>query len=252
MKRLIVICIVLLVSYSEILAQTPGYQGKRLYANVGIFTMPALYNPNANRKSGLISFNNKKSIGIEYVINRHRAVVFNYQFANSSMRMDRAFSYQNHSYTPDLLADIKLNCFSLGYKMFNSSMVAPLGGYFMPEIGLIKYKINYDTVLFEKQMKYEEPSIHPYPKLDNKKSYSDVSLGFSFGSHMIFVDRIILDCGVQFTLTSGVFYLLDYYIIESGYVNKNDEHDYLKKLSKTRLSTFFLLNAHAGIGILIF
>jgi hypothetical protein len=214
MKNIITI-ISLILSQSALVAQVPGYLGKRLFVKANVSTMLALSNPSATNsyllggqnssiaKSGTLGFNNVYNVDMGYVLSRRKAVVGNLGYLKTGV-YSKAFT---PSLSPvrtqgndehDLFYNITGLTVGVGIQNFRLSKgaIAPFGNY---NSWSLNYYL-YSGDILDKRTRYAD-DIGRHAKLGVDPKMFDLVLGFEWGHNAILFDKVVLSFGYKINLS---------------------------------------------------
>ena len=244
------------------LAQASGYQGKRLSVEYSNLFFSAVINPNANgfynendlKIMRIFSFNTRNKISVDYVLDRKTSVGGGIDFFKTRFIFSRSFEVETISNTilsssDYTKGDLSAMCFNIHYTIFNDRSLPPLGKYSQFELGLIKYKVDYnEDDLFEDLAEHEGINAVEVD-LENQNSYTKLYLGYTIGKKRIFFDRLIVNTGLQFCYVPGSNYFSD-----NTFFGDNSDFSkftYLENAGKQRIGKHMLLNIKVGVGLLV-
>ena len=229
--------------------------------------MLALTNPNENGEYGFTSFNTRHVLSADWVISLSQSIGLSFHHTNTQYEFKREFNF-TYLYKDDdgIVHSVKdivffqshyenLSVYSIGLhtNLYFDQNIAPLGKYFKPEILLITFKSTYDQSAANRSI---DNSYHvkmlSYPVLTNKKPFHTVAIGATTGLHRIFFNRLLFDIGFQFGFVVGGKKLDEWNEIDGFTNNKINQDNYIAISAKSRLTTQYLFNINAGLGLLIF
>ena len=241
-------------------AQAPGYMGKHFIVCYDIYTIPALRNYNENGKTGLLALNTRHVISADWVMGLKQSIGLSFHYTKSQFKFRKSFDFRykyldDHGDTNYFTSSMEygdtrgeLSAVALGIhtNLYFKKFLAPLGGYFKPEILLIRFTASFDDSLANRNLSKntENKGLHSmlnYPELTNENAYYTASIGATIGTHYIFYNRIVFDIGFQLGYVFGSKLFGDY-----------NQTDYISSCAKSRLMSQYFLNINAGLGILIF
>jgi hypothetical protein len=267
-KTFIVVTIIAILTLSAE-AQAPGYLGKHFIVNYDIYTFPALRNPNQNGNKGILAYNTRHVISVDWVTGVSQSVGLSFHLTKSTFKFKRGlnftYKYNRYGYDDTYTETIyyndakgQLSAYAIGLhtNLYFNQFIAPLGTYFKPEILLIRFNVTYDDNLARQDLANHTTNagytMLTYPILPNKNPYTTVAIGATLGTHYIFFNRLIFDVGLQLGWVVGgkkMSEWMDNEVINSKKVN---EDNYISVSAKSRLMSQYLINMNAGLGILIF
>jgi hypothetical protein len=225
-------------------AQVPGYQGKKLFLEYDNYFCPAFYSPNVNGHTGIMSFNDRHGMSLDYIISKHYSLGISIQYLKTKYKYPDWYA-ENINISTTALGNLTAYAYGLHYRQFYT-FLAPVGSYYRVEIQYLTYRTSYDSAevwKYQKNRNYRQ-----IPELDDTKDYHGVAVCLSYGYQRIFYNRIILDSGFQIAINTLQIGMYETDLDEFGFNRDN----YLELSGKSRLAHHYFFNIYAGIGILLF
>jgi hypothetical protein len=230
-ERLLIILFVLIASLVS--AQAPGYQGKKLTVVYNNYVSPAIIGPNYKGNRGLLAFNSRHSLGVDYVRARKRCIGLAVQlFRTRQQPMGNFAQYlPTNRYnvdngdtilvgtTQELVSTelddhfgiINTNI-SLYWKFYGSKFIAPWGRYHRFDFVLMKYKVKKGsygnkTILVEDEYYNQSTGNTDYkirqvtytPVID-EAVHTGFMFAYSYGKQRVLYDKIVVDYAAQLGL----------------------------------------------------
>lgn len=259
-KYLFILISCLCLEGGSVLAQVPGYQGKRFFLEFGGTFFFNGASPNAQNKgpasfpfgkhTGDFTLVDRYRVGAHYVIARKSTLKLDYNYhlmgLNTSATTPNVFQtsqLDNHN----LFYQVHLHDFNLGLTLYRrrNANLAPLGFYWDLGIRLI-FTAPY---LRDQRVEYADnrPDNRPNPRQLNpiEPAESLVLFGFAAqtGYRTVFADRFIFNIGLETTLFPFVPTGLN-----GGPPPPSSYQDDLQAAVQLR----YLLGVYIGVGILLF
>lgn len=273
MKTVSIICLSLFLN--SLIAQVPGYLGKKLFLSANFSATPTLNNPTASNKSMALydgtgalygkgktgwAFNTRLGVQGGYTISRKNAVTFGGDYLKTGATMS-AFTPSTSPLARDYDQDEHYLFYNLsgitadiGYQVYKSKKgaLAPMGNY-------VGYHFSTSFIkgeILDKQTYYVVSSSKTHLPLGINPQYIHFNFGIEWGNHTIIQDRILLDMALRFNCPINVKAWGD--VIEgnssSAGNNQTDYQDYNQKQFKymalNRISYHSVVTMRVGIGIL--
>lgn len=270
--KLILILVFLTISQSILLAQAPGYLGKRTTIEVSGEWQLAVFNPNRKGKSsfeGLVNdgfyslkgifkenkihFNSTLNLQVNYAINRVNSVGIKYHRATTGTTIYT-------KYSPSIFSDILISTFSeigiqrmgLTYSFFKlaKGSIAPIGTSYSVALGGVFMDSKKMTTLdsYDREI---QPLTELYPSLNTKLRVFDIGIGWN--KRWLVVDNVFIKTGLHFNLMmrpKGMHFYFNE-ISYSEYDVDPVQADYnTAVLNRTLMHNLF--NFEVGIGALLF
>lgn len=231
-------------------AQNPGYQGNRFSLFYDFYTMNALRFPNESGYNGFSSFNTKHAVNLDIATGRHICLGVALEYLRTSFPYNDGLRYTRPAYTGDYTnytfishdcGKIETYITGIYLKRFFTGNLAPLGTYIKPQISLMTYKVYPGNPLDRNGNSLSDLGI----KLTNNSPYYSLAISLEIGQTRIFFNRMFIDYGVRVGIMPGAREFL------SGLPDLM-AYNYLDEIPKMRLSTHYLLDVKAGVGVLLF
>lgn len=224
----------LVTAPAAVLAQAPGYMGKKVTVIYNNYFSPALKYPNYRDNQGILSFNSRHSFGVDYVRARKRTIGLAVQFLRTRKVLEGAAPVSitdfQYFYNVSASGDTTLNFkapfpveavpnggdilisnrnISLYWKFFGSKYIAPWGNYHRIDFVYMSYKVKQNLVNSATYTIYDQYNMQatgntnqqarvvsvPPPNDDN--TYSSFMFAYGVGKQRILYDKVILDFGAQ-------------------------------------------------------
>jgi hypothetical protein len=277
-KRWHLIFVMSLFFSINLIAQTPGYMGKRLVIGYGFHFSPAFIGSNGkgqsiigrgNSESGVAAFNSLHQFFLEFAISKRVMVgasvsIYKTTYDNnktldvSAYQKNKDGSYSALAYfgSPTGLYNIKGQNYALYAKLFRKSHLAPCGKYIMLGINIRRYTSSYDPNIM--QLEYQKNKIdYVYPAYSDfgrrEQSFTRFDLLFGFGRTRILFHRVAIDYGINVNV---------YAFLASPFDATSDNDDlfnhrsvpgnYIETTSAWRTRGVNSMNAYLKVGILLF
>ena len=228
----------LVMAPAAALAQAPGYMGKKLTVIYNNYFSPALSYPNYQGNTGILAFNSRHSLGVDYVRARKRTIGIAIQHLRTRKDFEGSFGSTNiidyqYSYSVNSAGvktetgkfpvqpfvqgqggDITISNtnFALYWKFFGNKYIAPWGNYHRIDFILMNYKIKDNNInggTYQIQdyyyytatgnSEYKYRTVNVPPPVD-EKTYSGFMFAYGVGKQRILYDKLILDFGAQLGL----------------------------------------------------
>ena len=263
LKRFISLVSLLVFSYS-LMAQVPGFQGKRFFAEIGISAFPNFAFPTAQNKGGQsfpynlhtghFTLKDRYDLSFYYVTGRRSALkaAYHYQVAglNSSAQTDGLNGgYDQHN----LFYQLHMHDLNLGINLYKNRAknLSPLGFFWDLSLRFVFI----DGLLRDQRVEYYDnrPDHRPYadqlnPLPEQKLMFM---LGFSgqWGYRTVIANRLTLSVGMEFTLFP------QYFLLQGGYITGIGIYDILNPYQRSivmNVQDRYLMSLHIGFGVLIF
>lgn len=272
------VLISLVVFPSILLAQTPGYMGKRFVMGYGFHTSPALIGSTGqgntiigkaegNASDGEFAFNSLHEGYLEYALSKRFSLGFSAKFYKATydnhknMNAYVVYNGSNVSYSnsPEGLYHIKGQNYALYGKLFRRGFIAPWGKYMMFGINIKRFTCSYDPA--EMQLKYDAYSFfgnEKYPSITDfgprEQSFTRFDFLFGLGKSRIVYNRIILDYGFNVNLFALLNTPFDALTDDDGLFTdyRPTNYNYIKDTSPWRVRGVNRFNAYLRIGVLLF
>ncbi len=254
MKNKLLLFVVLLCISTALIAQNSGYCGKRFSFHYNLYTMNALRFPNECGNMGVFSFNTLHHVDFDIAVARRLSLGLALEYMRTSLPytstlnyVDRdPYDYYNYGYKTFRSSMVgKMETFGLGFflKRFFKGNIAPLGTYFKPQVTLLFTNIFPGNPKNSHGVALNDLNVH----MSNPSPLVNVAISLELGQNRIFFKRMFIDYGVRLGImpTASGF-------MESGIPSDLEGHDYLPTVAKARLSSHYLFNVKAGIGVLLF
>jgi hypothetical protein len=180
-------------------AQTPpGYQGRRISLEFGIYAHPdfggtiisslcGLPQP----RLGISRILHSQSIGINYVYNRLNSIGASFQFFTFSRDLPAIQSYPAYHFSGNATV---FSIYKKRYNRHSGNTIAPLGRYSRPELNFLFYSGSLQT-----DAGMDGNGITVAPTNTNFKSSLHIGFSYSIGRSYVLFDRITLDRGIRFS-----------------------------------------------------
>lgn len=214
------LCLVLF--FSSLHAQTPGYAGKHHLLQIDGYIFPT-----ASRFILLdkdLELNIRSAIGSEHVLNRRLSV---------KILGDRFFTNQEYDFNTRT-GNMRIQGWMAGvgfrfYTFYRRGNIAPLGIYIQPAMHYVRFQMQ---------------DLNRNFFIDRRRflaNYAAAAVSLGLGSQRMLGNRISYHFGMQ---SAMVFFLFPDRSVP--------EFTYIKERGIRRLRGFFGFNLHAGIGVFIF
>lgn len=274
-KKSLIFTSFLLLSFF-LMAQPPGYVGKRLYTTFNFSSFPTVNGPTQNN-NGLEYFGDvhDRDWGIDYelegelsyVIGRYSSIGITIgQFytglkseAETESLGQENINFSNIQYDRhDLFYRLNVKSIGLHYSWYKSKKgaLAPLGNhtYIGIETSFIKGEILDKKTIYSLDEFGLGSSIgHANLNVDPSTVYHSIMLGWS--NNQILFDRLIFKVGLRFTLPLS----LKVYngnsrneAVSNFFYDDNPNHSLFKARTFDRMVSHQMLRINIGLGILIF
>ena len=252
----------------SLLAQVPGYLGKRFMLGYSNYFMTAFKGPGPESASpsdeASFTINNVHCLNFEYAVNQHNMICFSGQYLRTGIAYDRGihtgffnlsssrdypylntYKYGGNFEIPALLTSKNIG---VGLKTFKRGFIAPTGKYNKFEVIFMFEKVKYDYQNFLKQDFNNSSNKDIRSALGTGEySYKNLSFAYTVGNQRILYDKIVLDYGVRFAYTPA--YNIIIVVANRQFVGIED---YYRQASQIRIFREQLINFHIGIGFLAF
>lgn len=152
MKKILLPLLFLFAGINYAAAQVPGYQGKRFTvgynASSFFYVIDIFDNPLSDILDNTrISY--KTELNVNYAVSRKACMGFSYYFAKQHGNADYISDQNGNVYKPkEGIVDYRLNIYELHIQFFRKNFIAPTGLYHQFSIGLVKYTLPEDSVVF--------------------------------------------------------------------------------------------------------
>jgi hypothetical protein len=272
-----------LLTFSGILlAQTPGYMGKRLVIGYGFHFSPALFGSNAqgatiigkmdgNASGGEMVFNALHEGYLEYALSKrfslgistkfYKTTYDNHEPLSVSVNQQDQYGYISPVYydgNPKGLYYIKGQNYALYGKLFKRGFIAPWGKYMMFGINIKRYTCSYDPA--EMKLTTSDHSGYyydNYPPITDfgprEQSFTRFDVLFGFGRTRVLYNRITLDYGFNLNLFATVMTLFD--VSDYGLpfsLTRPTNTTYIESTAPWRIRGVNRCNAFLRVGVLLF
>ncbi len=162
-KKYIALAALVLLTFTQIKAQVPGYLGKRFLVSANItpaisFPFDELGGGESSVRFGVVP---RYGAGIEYVINRRRTISFRYAFTQSKLRIYNPYDIDDidpYYYGKALQHRISLRT----GRSFSGNLPAPLGVYAGWDLSLTFGQLRQKNVFGSSGYKRIIPSVFSY------------------------------------------------------------------------------------------
>ena len=274
-NRFIFALVSIVVLSGGLLAQTPGYMGKRLVAGYGFYFSPALFGSNGqgstffgrgqgNGSDGELAFNVLHEAYVEYALAKRFALGFSAKFYKTSYDNHKLASvnvpYQgtniNYYGYPDGLYYIKGQNYALYGKLFNRNYIAPWGRYMMFGVNIQRFTCTYNPA--EMQLRYTSYSYDNYPPVSDfgppEQTFTRFDVLFGFGRTRVIFNRIMLDYGFNVNMFALANTLFDNVSADDGIFNQRNSsnYQYMENTAPWRVRGVNRFNAFLRVGVLLF
>lgn len=269
----------LLLAPVAALAQAPGYMGKKLTVIYNNYFSPALQYPNYQGNQGILYFNSRHSLGVDYVRGRKRTIGLAVQFLRTRKELEGAgeTTINDYQYFYKVSAsgattetskvpaqafvepgqgDITISNrnISLYWKFFGRKYIAPWGNYHRIDLIFMSYKVKENFIesasyTIKDQYYYEAsgitvqtPRTVSVPPPMDEKTYNSFMLGYSIGKQRILYDKVIIDYGAQLGLMFSA----------AGAGQRMGGSEMFKANMEKRINNASWLNINIGLGYLAY
>jgi hypothetical protein len=244
MKKITVLIILLFLCFYT--NAQPGYQGKRFIAQYSALLGPRITAPSFNQVSDKLGINYTHSLGIDYTISRKHTIGVTFSTFKTSIADEINIYSDNDNDYPSAL---KLHSygaeFNIKFSGKKTALIAPIGFYQKVGIGIWLNQIKDNTNTLDL-------STIPITK------FTDYTLSYGLGKRMVYFDRLVLDLGVDLSLSSSLFKILsesDFYGLlyrsEDGKSYQEGDIAYIETFTYGRFAGHAFLNFRVGIGFLL-
>ncbi len=280
-KKIFLILFVILCSqFDKLIAQSPGYLGKKISIGYGFHTSPTINGSNANGNSiigrkvgsgetGYFAFNTMHEGFIEHALKKRFSIGLSakyykttydnglslsvyYQYANNT----GGFGNVNYYGSPKGLYTIKGINYLLYGKLFYRKYVAPWGRYMTFGINVKTYKCEYNPdIMYLESGNSNSGYYNQYvpPKFSDfgptKQKFIRYDLLFGLGKTKIIANRIILDYGFNTNVLAFMMTFFDA-IGEDTFIDKVDNSHYIRKTAPWRVRGVNRFNVFFKVGYL--
>jgi hypothetical protein len=219
-SKSILIPLLILLQYSKLFSQAPGYLGKRFFVSANASAIPAFQGPTAgngglgdtyNYASKSIAFSTRLGIEAGYALSRKNAVTLTLDYAKTGMITNLSTpvisSFGSSDANDYHYMFYNLNCytFDLGYQGYKleRGAIAPMGRYFSFHLfattasGVV---INRKTDLYSGSFIDK----HTFETGENP-TYLMGGFGLEWGKNTIIGDNFFINTTLRFNLTTGLF-----------------------------------------------
>lgn len=250
LQRRIILLLLLMVCFAveNLSAQVPGYRGKRFSAGYNasaFFYFANLYGTDGNLfASTRISY--KTELYANYALTRKASIGFSYYHAKQKTYLNSEESSYYYIRPQDEFIYNAINIFEVSFKFFKNDFIAPVGLYYQPSFGVVKFKMDnngmplYIWYLGNNNSSYGTASKKATP-------YTCFKLGFHIGK----TNPIGTNFYINTAVGVNVFVGGDF---ERVYLNASPwtEENYILKNLSRELMTRNTLEIKLGLGWLAF
>ncbi len=256
-----------------LLAQAPGYLGKKGFLSLTVSSLPAINGPTQNNRggdfrtfgtsAGRLGFNYEFEGSFSYVIGRYRTISINaaqyYTGAtHSAQTLTSGTVFDPFSFNElddhDLFSRLNVKSITLRVSKFNASKgaLAPVGNRIY--YGLKRSFISSNIV--DKETRYYnelgELFGHQKIELEQKMNLNFFQLGWS--NDQVFWDKVILSMGIRFNIPLNID------LIRIAYEDKSYDPNYSTNPNQTdydvavfsRVFNHEIFRVNIGVGFLLF
>ena len=202
--------VVFLSFISLIFAQVPGYMGKRCTIVYSIWAHPSakpvtdffgVGNPYDD-----LSLNCTQALQLDYLVMKRTAICLGFQYSHLGLAFQDPY-YNKYTYKgkDKFPAVVDTKGFSLGFKIFSSRKIAPIGHYIKGEALVLWNTLSYDpkgayqTVSGYNSGSYQTTRV-PVDEPARKINSSGGGAAISLGRQRVFYNRLVVDAGVRFAV----------------------------------------------------
>lgn len=249
MKKLIVF-IIILISIS-VKAQVPGYFGKRLSFGYSNYFSPSNFSiASHTTKDHAWGLNTSHSFNSEFTIKPRTNLCIGVQF--SKLGIEDHYEYENYYslvYQPASHKPMQLRTtnFSLGFKIFRSVYVAPVGKYQKIEFIFLLDEVKYNQGDFYDNISFTKNRVENIGK--GKYNYRSSVFAYTIGRQRILFNSIIIDSGVRFGMSPNVMFDNIGDLFSSGAPSFENQ---IRRKVNQRIFGAQMCNIHLGIGFIAF
>lgn len=270
----------MVAAWSVLLAQTPGYMGKRLVVGYGFHFSPAFFGSNGqgatiigktggHASDGELAFNSLHEGYLEYALSKRFLLGFSTKFYKTTYDNHKELStsfivqgsngYNSAVYydrNPDGLYHIKGQNYALYGKLFKRGFIAPWGKYMMFGMSVRRYTCSYDPA----EMKlspggYNSSNYPPFTDFGpREQSFTSFDVLFGYGRSRILYNRIVLDYGFNLNLIATLRTVFDTLgddgVLFSSSMTTNST--YIENTAPWRIRGVNRFNAFIRVGVLLF
>jgi hypothetical protein len=273
--------LIVIVSLSgALMAQTPGYMGKRMVIGYGFHFSPAFFGSNGqgatiigktggHASDGELAFNSLHEGYLEYALSKRFLLGFSTKFYKTTydnhkelsamFNVQDSYGYNTTIYynaSPDGLYHIKGQNYALYGKLFKRGFLAPWGKYMMFGVNIKRYTCSYDPA----EMKLS-PAGYGYS--DNasftdfgprEQSFTSFDILFGYGRSRILYNRIVLDYGFNLNLIATLNTAFDSLSDDDALFSSNNptNNTYIESTAPWRIRGVNRFNAFLRVGVLLF
>jgi hypothetical protein len=229
----------------QVLAQAPGYMGKRLSITGEVSFFNALFRPDHNMASGLQRFamNVRSTMDLDYVVARNGSIGITFDLIFSGLEFDWASDRFARPLVPGIGEDfghaqVRGYGYGINYKVFRNPAkggIAPLGGY-----------TKFDLMLLDLR-------VRPFDRAagvahDFTQQFITPMVSATFGQQRVFFNVLLVRTGVQVGFVPGG--IVPYFELLDGNRQGAEQLDELSTALHARMFTYYLLNFNVGVGFL--
>lgn len=268
MKKIFLTLFCIAIFTIQSMAQVPGYQGKKFFAEVGLSVFPNFFSTTAQNKghnsfpfgenTGHFTMKDRYSLSLHYVIGRLSTfkLAYHYQVAGVNAETTTP-SLTNIGLTDyhNLFYQVHYHDVNLGFNLYGkrrNSNLAPLGFYW--DLGLRLVFATGD--LRDQRVEYANNRADNRPVAADLHPITEDPFVFLFGItgmwgyRTVLFDRLVLNFGIEAT------FFPQYPISIVGFpLSRNNPAETLTSYQKGVIRTAqdrYMLSIHIGIGALIF
>jgi hypothetical protein len=229
----------------QVLAQAPGYMGKRLSFTGEVSFFNALFRPDHNMASGLQRFamNVRSTMDLDYVVARNGSIGVTFDLIFSGLEFDWASDRFSRPLVPGIGEDfghsqVRGYGYGINYKVFRNPAkggIAPQGGY-----------TKFDLMLLAQRVRpfYRAAGVAH----DFTQQFITPMVSATFGQQRVFFNALLVRTGVLVGFVPGG--IVPYFEMMAGTRQEQLQLDELSTALHARMFTYYLLNFNVGVGFL--
>jgi hypothetical protein len=278
-NKFLFILIGLLTFSGLLLAQTPGYMGKRFVIGYGFHTGPALIGStaqgstiigkrNGNASEGEPAFNSLHEAYIEAALSKrfllglstkfYKTTYDNHKSVEATVTVPNQYggSYVDSYYGyPEGLYYIKGQNYALYGKLFKRGFIAPWGKYMMFGVNINRFTCSYDPA--EMKLKDDSYNSKSPPVTDfgaREQSFTKFDLLFGYGRTRVVANRVTFDYGFNVNLIATLNTLFDAVTDDDTILgdNRPSNYNYIETTAPWRVRGVNRFNVYLRVGVLLF
>jgi hypothetical protein len=219
-----------------------GYQGKKFIVQYSSLIGFRASNPSFSQSSENMGINYTHSLEIDYTISRKHTI----GLAFSNFRTSVADEFETTNTSKRLPSALKLTAygaeFNVKFTNKNPGFIAPMGMYQKIGVGIWLGQLTDDSGTL---------------KMDSipVKQFTDFALSYGLGKRKVYFDRLVLDMGVHFSLTSS-YNKQSTESYEGGLIRTEGGESYttndsIEDFAGKRLFNHIWITFKVGVGLLL-